>query len=177
MICMPEADRKFVAETLSPERVRLYLSHTGIGASSFGSFESLGWEMVALKLSASGEEQLYRDHWEETLLEILRYGDEYSDTPIQWRSQNSGEIADLRAMQPVYDESKRYETAIRTAVAPGGRQRLCFNLFDDGHYRFTLEEQICEGAHSAWVPRQWSREHSDLASAEEEARSAFPWFN
>lgn len=174
---MPQADRKFVAETLSPEPVRLYLSHTGIGASSFGSFQGLGWQMVAYKLTGTGEEQLFRDHCEETLLEILRYEDDYSDTPIQWRRESSGEIADLRAMQPVYDASKRYETAVRTAVAPDGQQRLCFNLFDDGHYRFTLEEQIREGGLSAWVPRQWSSEHSDLANAEKEARSEFAWFN
>lgn len=174
---MSEADRKFVAETLSPEPVRLYLSHTGVGASSFGLFEGLGWQMVAYKLSATGEEQLFRDHWEETLLEILRYEDSYTDTPVQWRWQNSGENTDLRAMQPVYDASKRHETAVRTAVAPNGRHRLCFNLFDDGHYRFTLEEQIRDEALSAWVPRQWSNEHSDLASAEKEARSAFAWFD
>lgn len=174
---MPEADRKFVAEVLSSEPVRLHLSHTGIGRSSFGSFEGLGWQMVAYKLTATGEEQLFRDHWEETLLEILRYEGNYSDAPVQWRRENSGEIADLRAMQPAYDASKRYETAIRTAVAADCRQRLCFNLFDDGHYRFTLEEQIREGALAAWVPRQWSSAHSDLAKAEEEARSAFAWFN
>lgn len=174
---MPEAGRKFVAETLSPRPVRLYLSHTGIAKSSFGSFEGLGWQMIACKLTANGEEEMFRDHWEETLLEILRYEDNYSDKPIQWRRENSGEIADLRAMQPVYDASKRYETAIRTAVAPDGRQRLCFNLFDDGHYRFTLEEQLREETLSAWVPRQWSSEHPDLANAEKEARTAFAWFN
>jgi hypothetical protein len=171
-----EADRKFVAEAASPEPVRLYLSHTGIEASSFGSFEGLGWELVVSKLTPAGGEEVFRDHWEETLLEILRYEDNYSDTPIQWRREDSSEIADLRAMQPGYDASKRYETAIKTAVAPDARKRLCFNLFDDGHYRFTLEEQIRDGALSAWVPRQWSSEHPDLANAESEARRAFAWF-
>jgi hypothetical protein len=171
-----EADRKFVAEASSPEPVRLYLSHTGIEASSFGSFEGLGWELVVNKLTPAGEEEVFRDHWEETLLEILRYIDGYSDKPVQWHRENSGELTDLRAVQPVYDASRRYETAVRTAVSPDGGQRLCFNLYDDGRYRFTLEKLIREGELSAWVPRQWSSEHSELADAEKEARNAFSWF-
>jgi hypothetical protein len=173
---MLEADRKFVAEATSPEPVRLYLSHTGITASSFGSFEGLGWQLVVNKLSPAGDERPFRDHWEETLLEILRYIDDYSEEPLQWRREISGEIANLFALQPVYDASRRYETAVKTAVNPKGTQRLCFNLFDDGRYRFTLEELIREGDLSAWVPRRWSSEHLDLAKAEEEAHSAFSWF-
>jgi|CXWL01.1.fsa_nt_gi hypothetical protein len=171
-----ETDRNFVAEAISPAPVRLYLSHTGIGASSFGSFEGLGWQLVVNKLTPAGGEEVFRDHWEETLLEILRYIDDYSDAPLQWRREHSGELTDLRDVQPVYDASKRYETAVRTATSPDGGQRLCFNLFDDGRYRFTLEEQIREGDLSAWVPRRWSSEHPNLADAETEARNAFSWF-
>jgi hypothetical protein len=171
-----EADRKFVAEATSPEPLRLYLSHTGIGASSFGSFEGLGWELVVSKLTPAGHEEVFCDHWEETLLEILRYIDDYSDVPVQWRRENSGELTDLRALQPDYDASRRFNTAVRTSMSPDGAQRLCFNLYDDGRYRFTLEELIREGGLSAWVPRRWSGEHSDLADVELEARSAFPWF-
>lgn len=77
-----EADRKFVAEAASPKPVRLYLSHTGIEASSFGSFEGLGWELVVNKLTPAGDEEVFRDHWEETLLEILRCIADYSDAPV-----------------------------------------------------------------------------------------------
>src|SRR5262245_33212473 len=117
-----DTDRKFVAEAISPEPVRLYLSHTGVGASSFGSFEGLGWQLVVNKLTLDGGEEVFRDHWEETLLEVLRYIDGYSDAPVQWRRENSGEPTDLRDVQPVYDASKRYETAVRSAVSPDGEQ-------------------------------------------------------
>lgn len=46
-----EPDLKFWSEATSPEPVRLYLSHTGIGASSFGSFEGLGWQLIVNKLT------------------------------------------------------------------------------------------------------------------------------
>lgn len=172
-----EPDRNFVAEATSPQAVRLYLSHTGIETSSFGSFARLGWELVVYKLTPAGGEEVFRNHWDETLLEILRYIEDYSDAPVQWRRVNSGEIADLCALQPVYDASSRYETAVRVAMRPDGGERLCFNLYDDGRYRFTLEELIREGCLSAWVSRRWSSEHFDLADAEKEARSAFGWFD
>ena len=117
------------------------------------------------------------DHWEETLLEILRYPDDYSDQPLDWRWENSGEPANLRELQPTADESRRFETAIRTALGPDGNQRLCVNLYDDGKYRFTLETLLRDGDLLAWVPREWSSDHQDLSSAEEAARTKFDWLD
>ena len=172
-----DATGLFLADVTSPEPRRLYLSHTGIEASSFGSFDWLGWTLAVSRFSESGEELPFRDHWEESLLEILRYPENYSDHPLEWRSTSSGEPVDLRAQQPIWDASRRFETAIRTQASPDGEQRLCFNLYDDGRYRYTLERLICDGALSAWLPRGWSGEHSDLESAEIAACRAFEWFH
>ena len=117
------------------------------------------------------------DHWEYTLLEILRYPEDYSDQPLDWRWEHSGEPANLRGLQPTTDESRRFQTAIKTALGLDGDQRLCFNLYDDGAYRFTRETLIREGELSAWIPQEWSDAHRDLSSAEEAARKKFDWFS
>lgn len=171
-----KANCTFIADVTSPMPLRLYLSRTGIARSTFGAFDWLGWELVANKLSPAGDESPFKDHWEETLLEILRYPEDYSDRPLHWRWESSGEPADLHALQPALDASKRFETAVKTAPSPDGTERLCFNLYDDGCYRFTLEQRISEGELSAWVPRDWSSEQADLPSAEMAARSAISWF-
>lgn len=170
-------DRAFTAQVSSPEPRRLYLSHTGIGPSSFGPFENLGWELVVTKVLQSAEEEPLHDHWEETLLEVLRYPSNYSDEPLQWCWSDTGELADLAALQPDFDVSTRFLLAAAVQVRPDGVQRLCFNLYDDGSYRFTLEERIEEGDLSAWVPREWSSQHPDLASAEAAARMRFAWLS
>ncbi len=157
--------------------MRLYLSHTGIDRGSIGSFEGLGWELIVNKVTPAGDEATFRDHWEVTLLEILRHANDYSDTPIQWRREQSGEPIDLYEAQPAYDASARYTAAVKVAMNPDGAERLCFNLFDDGRYRFTLEQVVKDGPLSAWVAQTWSSEHMDLAEAEEEARAQFSWFN
>lgn len=174
---MQSSDLRFIADVASPEPRRLYLAHTGIDRSSFGSLNWLGWELVARTLSATGDEQRLMDHWEESLLEILRYPDDYSDEPVDWRWENTGEPANLHELQPAADESRRFQSAIKTVLAPVGDKRLCFNLYDDGNYRFTLEALLRDGDLSAWVPREWSSEHQDLASAEEAARRKFDWLD
>lgn len=166
---------RFIAVVTSPQPRLLYLTHTGIDRSSFGSLDWLGWELAANIVSATGEEQSVMDHWEETFLEILRYPEEYSDQPLDWRWEHSGDPVNLRQMQPTIDESRRFKTAIKTAVAPDGALRLCFNLYDNGDCRFTCEGLIRDRELSAWVPQEWSDAHKDLPSAVEAARKKFDW--
>lgn len=175
IVQQPAPNLSFVAVVGSPEPRRLYLSRTGIERSSFGSLDWLGWELVANKITERAEEQPLMDHWEETLLEILRHDEDYSDQPLDWRWDHSGEPANLRELQPTVDASRRFETAIKTALGPKGDQRLCFNFYDDGAYRYTREAQIRERGLSAWVPKEWSDAHKNLASAEEAARKNFNW--
>ena len=160
----------------SPLPLRLHLSHTGIDRSSYGTLDWLGWELVVNKISATGDERPLMDQWAQTLLEIMSYQDEYSDQPLEWRCEYSGKPTNLRELQPRVDESMRFQTAIRTVLGPDSDQRLCFNLYDDGNYRFTLEALLREGDLSAWVPCEWSSEHEDLSGAEEAARRKFNWF-
>jgi hypothetical protein len=168
---------RFIAVVASPQPLRLYLTHTGIDRSSFGSLDWLGWKLVAIKVSETGEEQPIMDHWEETLLEILRYPEEYSDQSLDWRWEQSGDPANLHVLQPTTDESRRFKTAVKTAIGPNSDVRLCFNLYDDGGYRFTREGLIRERELSAWVPQEWSEAYKDLSSAEEAARKKFDWVN
>lgn len=168
-------ERAFVADVDSPEQRRLYLSHTGIERSSFGSFENLGWELVITRFSDTAEEITLSDHWEQTLLEILRYPGLFSDAAPQWRWLSSGAAADLRTLQPGFDASARFETAEAVKVSPDGTKRLCFNRFDDGSWRFTLEEQVSDGGLTAWVAIDWSVPHPDILAAQATAQSKFAW--
>ena len=149
------------------------LAHTGIDRSSYGSLEWLGWEFIIERVTAAGQNLAEWDAWEESMLEILRYPEDYSDEPIIWRSSNTGEEVDLRALQPAFDASMRFANAVKTEVFPDENRRLCFNLYDDGHYRFTLEERIRESELEAWVPRDWSSEYPSLEAAEAAARQRF----
>jgi hypothetical protein len=83
----------------------------------------------------------------------------------------------LFALQPVYDESRRFQTATKVELSPDGEQRICFNIYDDGYFRFTHEQLIASAKLQAWVPQSWSSEHPALRGAEEEARRGFGWFN
>ena len=166
----------FVSDVASPLPARLHLSHTGIERSSLGALDWLGWELVVNKLS-DGRELIFSDHWVETLLEAIALAGSYSDEPLQWQWERSAEAADLFALQPAYDESRRFQTATKAELSPDGEQRLCFNVYDDGYFRFTHEQLIASDHLQAWVPRSWSGEHPDLRGAEEEARRGFGWFN
>ena len=169
-------ERSFIAEVERPEPLRFYLYHEPIHQSSFGALDWLGWSFIVRKISPAGEEIMFRDHWEETFLEILRYSEKYSDGPPPWRCESSGELVDLGQLQPRFDMSRREESAVKTVVNPDATQRLCFNLYDDGKYRYTLEELLCEGRRTAWVPRDWSPEHVDLGRAEKAAQRNYTWF-
>ena len=166
----------FVADVASSLPVRLRLSHTGIDRSSLGALDWLGWELVVNKLS-DGQELIFRDYWVETLFEAIALAGSYSDKPLQWRWERSAKAADLFDLQPGYDASRRFQTAIKAEFSPDGEQRLCFNVYDDGCFRFTHEQLIESDQLQAWVPRSWSGEHPDLCGAEEDARRSFSWFN
>ena len=168
--------RAFVADVGSPASLRLHLSHTGIQQSSFGSFDWLGWELVVNKLS-DGEEQRFRDHWEATMLQALALANSYSNELLLWRLEGSAEVVDVSGLQPAYDASRRFQTAIRTDVSSDSANRLCINAYDDGRYRYTHEQLIVNGNLRAWVARRWSQAHTDLLGAEKEARLAFDWFD
>jgi hypothetical protein len=169
--------RHFVAEVSSPERRRLSLAHTGIDRSSYGSLKWLGWEFIIERVTAAGQDLAEWHVWEESMLEILRYPEDYSDGPIIWRSSDTGDEVNLRALQPAFDASMRFANAIKTAASADGNSRLCFNLYDDGHYRFTLEERMREAELEAWVPRDWSSEFPSLEAAESAARQRFDWIS
>jgi hypothetical protein len=169
-------DPAFVADVASPLPVRLHLSHTGIDRSSLGALDWLGWELVAKKVS-DGQELIFRDHWVETLLEAIAIAGSYSDEPLHWRWERSETATNLFALQPAYDSSRRFQAAIKVEFNPDGEQRLCFNVYDDGCFRFTHEQLIESDQLQAWVPRSWSGEHPDLRSAVDEARKGFSWFN
>ncbi|MFC7498563.1 hypothetical protein ACFQRC_04930 [Enterovirga sp. GCM10030262] len=169
------APRQFVAAVSVPERRRLSLTHTGVDRSSYGSFEWLGWELVIERLSNTGQDFAEWDVWEETMLQILRYEEDYAEEPVVWRALDTNREVDLRLLQPTYDASMRFATALKTAVAPNGDKRLCFNRYDDGRYRFTLEERLRDADLEAWVPKDWSSEHSHLEAAERAARRRFDW--
>lgn len=167
--------RQFVAEISSPERRRLSLLHTGVDRSSYGSLEWLGWELVIERVSEAGQGLVDWDTWEQTILEILRYEEVYAEEPVVWRILDTGDEVDLRSLQPTFDASMRFATALKTTVSPEETKRVCFNLYDDGHYRFTLEERIREGGLEAWVPTDWSSEHPSLETAEGAARERYEW--
>ena len=165
----------FVAKAELPEPLSLHLLHEPITQSSHGALNWLGWSLVVRKLSPDGEELMFRDHWEMTLLEILRYPDDYSDVPLLWRREGSRQQVDLVGLQPKFDASKRLETAVKVVVSPDANQRLCFNLYSNERYRYTLEERLCDGKLTAWVPKDWSPEQVDLSGAEELARRNCSW--
>ena len=167
--------RQFVAEVSSPKRRRLSLSHTGIDRSSYGSFEWLGWELVIERLSEAGQNLREWDFWADTMLEILRYEEDYADEPVIWRILDTDDEVDLRSLQPTFDASMRFATALKTVVAPDGSRRVCYNLYDDGRYRFTLEERIRDAKLEAWVPKDWSSEQPSLEAAERASRESFDW--
>lgn len=167
--------RHFVAEVSSPERRRLSLAHTGVDRSSYGSLEWLGWELVIERVTTAGQKLAEWDAWAETMLEILGYEEVYSDKPVIWRSGDTGEEVNLRALQPTFDASMRFATALKTAVSPNSIERVCFNLYNDGHYRFTLEKRIRDAELQAWVPKDWSSAHPSLEAAEGAARQRFDW--
>lgn len=160
---------------MKPEPMRLYLYHEPIKSSSFGSLDWLGWSLLVSRLSPQGEEIPHRDHWDFTLLEVLQYLGDYSDEEVNWRWEQSGEPANLIQLQPQFDASKRFETALKVVVSPGQTNRLCFNLYDDSGYRYTLEELYREGELEAWIPNDWSIEYPDLKTAESSARKSYSW--
>lgn len=169
--------RQFLAEVSSPERRRLLLSHTGVDRSSYGSFPHMGWELVVERHGEPGGALAEWDVWEETLLQILRYEEVYANQPVVWRILDTDDEVDLRSLQPTFDASLRFATALKTCLAPRGDKRVCFNFYDDGHYRFTFEERITDANLEAWLPKDWSSEHPSLEAAERAAREKFDWLN
>lgn len=167
--------RQFVAEVSSPERRRFLLSHTGVGRSSYGSFENLGWALVVERFDETSEPLAEWDVWEQALLQILSYEDVYASEPVIWRVRNTDQTVDLRSLQPAFDASPRFATALKTSVDPDGGRRVCFNLYDDGSYRFTLEERITDEKSEAWLPKEWSSDHLSLEAVERAARERFDW--
>ena len=136
----------------------------------------LGWELVVNKV-VDEQALTFADHWVETLLEAIGLADSYSDEPLQWRCELSGEAADLIAMQPGFDASRRFQLAYKNVFSPDGKQRLCFNCYDDGTFRVTHEQVIDRDELQAWVPKCWSDAYPDLHGAEDEARRLFSWFS
>jgi len=167
--------RAFVAEVTLPEPRRLRITYTGIERSSSGAAEWLGWEFVACGLDEAGNEFPLSETWEMTFLGILRYPPGYSEHPLTWRREGDDRAVDLVSLQPEYDASRYGERALKVIMGPGLVERLCFNVYDDGYYRFISEQLIQEGRLSAWIPGEWSSEHRDLTGAEREARKKFRW--
>jgi hypothetical protein len=167
--------RAFVADVRLPERRRMWITHTGIQKSSFGAAEWLGWSFVVSTFGDGDEERPLADRWEMTFLEILRYPEEYSEKPIQWRRQDTGENVCLRGLQPQLDASRYYESCVKSCANPDENLRMCFNRYDDGSIRFILEREVRENGLSAWEPLEWSAPHDDLAGAENEALNRFAW--
>lgn len=154
----------------------MWITHTGIEKSSIGAADWLGWEFVVNDINKIGDLLQLASTWEKTFLAILRYPPIYSDQPIKWRCEQTGEIASLISLQPAFDASRYFDHCVETAYAGDGDRRLCFGLYDDGSYRFMLEQEDRENGLSAWEPRQWSERHADLASAKLEAKTRFDWF-
>jgi hypothetical protein len=154
----------------------MWISHTGILKSSTGAAPGLGWEFVVSSFDECGIEHPLADRWEESFLQILRYPGEYADHLPAWVWEETGQPADLRALQSHFDESGHAKIALAIVIAPTGDERLAFNLYGDGEYRFIREERLSEGGLEAWLPKEWSRgRHLDLASAKAEARETYLW--
>jgi len=165
----------FTAEVKLPEKRRLFLTHTRIEKSSFGAADWLGWEFVVSGVEESGETVPIADFWEIMLLSILRYASDYSEEPIEWCSQQTNQIVDLSKVQPNFDRSRYFDRCIKATYSSDGDQRVCFNQYDDGLYRFMREKRIEYQGLVAWEPQEWSKPHENIAAAEDEARSLLNW--
>jgi hypothetical protein len=168
-------ERMFVAEVVGPPRLKLRISHTSIEKSSFGRADWLGWEFVACEIDPQGHERPLSDSWETTFLQILRYSSGFSDEPMRWRWQDTGEEADLRSLQPGYDASGYEERAFKVLYGPDRTTRACFNAYDDGACRFMLEREIRAGDLAAWEPVEWGVPQTSLEAAEADAQEKLGW--
>ena len=169
-------DRKlaFVAET---NKHRFSISHDGIEKSAFGRADWLGWQFVAEEKEQAGAKRCVGDAWSTTFLEILRYPQAIDPGPLDWRWADTGEQVQLNALQPMLDASRWQQTAIRTAESPDGRERLSFNLYDDGTHRYVLEARVEAFGLVAWEPVSGMLDGlADLTAVEAEAKRKVDWF-
>lgn len=159
----------FIAEVGDPARWRLRISH----ASMPGDW-SRGWRLQTWALDAAGLEMPATDHFDETFLQILQYVPAFPEGPLQWRWESTGEAVDLAEIQPACDVPSVYERhAVITVSSADDSQRIYIGAYDDGSFRWALEERICIEGRSAWSHPRRSEPYPTASAAEAAARREF----
>lgn len=159
----------FVAEVGSPVRWRLRISHSSIAGDW-----SRGWRLEISALDPNGLEMPSTDHFDETFLQILQYVPRFPEGPVRWRWEATGEPVNLAELQPACDVPSSFERhAVLTLRSADDAQRVYIGAYDDGSFRWALEDRITIDGRTAWSHPRKSPPYPNVADAEAAARREF----
>jgi hypothetical protein len=164
---------RFRAQLTRPRKLEFVLEHEGVVKSRHGELDWLGWTLHIWETSGEGEEKLVSDDFEMSLAEIMLCADYFATGPLEWTDEEHGLSVDLVQLQPEFDRSRRFSTALFVATNEEETKRACVNLYDDRVYRITTEEKILAGGREAWLPQEWSAAFGSLDEAKATAQRAF----
>lgn len=164
---------RFRAQLATPRKLEFVLQHEGVAKSSHGQLDWLGWTLRIWETSDEGEEKLVSDDFEMSLAEIMRCADYFATCPLDWTDEEHGLPVDLAQLQPEFDRSRRFSTALYVTTNEEETKRACINLYDDRAYRITTEVRLIAGGRVAWLPQEWSAIFGSLEEAKVVAQREF----